>query len=173
MTPTPSHAPAATFTLTEMLAANEAETEHWLQWFQRQSSGTLDLPTSIAGAGTVRHLLLHIFAVELRYAERLLDRETTPYESLPTATVNDLFGIGERGRRLFREFLSKATSEELSRVIEFPTRTAGTLKASKRKCFIHANLHSVRHWAQMAVLLREAGHKTDWFHDFLFSPVMG
>lgn len=162
----------ASFTLSEMLAANEAETERWLKWFQRQSSGTLDLPTDIAGTGTVRHLLQHIFAVELRYAERLLDRETTSYESLNIFTLNDLFSIGERARRLFREFLAKATPDELSRVIEFQTRSAGTLRASKRKIFIHANVHGIRHWAQVAVVLRQAGHKTDWMHDFLVTPVI-
>jgi uncharacterized damage-inducible protein DinB len=38
--------------------------------------------------------------------------------------------------------------------------------------FAHAMLHGVRHWAQLATALREAGHGTDWGHDFLFSDVM-
>jgi uncharacterized damage-inducible protein DinB len=32
--------------------------------------------------------------------------------------------------------------------------------------------HNVRHFAQLAVALRVAGHPTDWMHDILFNPSM-
>jgi uncharacterized damage-inducible protein DinB len=83
-----------------------------------------------------------------------------------------LFGIGEKARTLYRDYLTRATDEDLATVLEFPTRTSGVLRASKRKMFAHAMLHGVRHWAQLATALREAGHSTDWGHDFLFSDVM-
>ncbi len=69
-------------------------------------------------------------------------------------------------------YLAKATDEDLATVIEFPTRTAGIIRASKRKIFAHAMLHGVRHWAQLATALREAGYPTNWGKDFLYSPVM-
>jgi len=37
---------------------------------------------------------------------------------------------------------------------------------------VHALLHSVRHWAQLATALREAGHPTNWGKDFLYSEIM-
>ena len=56
--------------------------------------------------------------------------------------------------------------------MEFVTRTVGTIRASKRKMYSHALLHSRRHWAQLAAVLREAGHATDRGKDFLYSDVM-
>jgi uncharacterized damage-inducible protein DinB len=158
--------------LLDLLAANEEESDRWRSYFAKHSVEILEIRTEIAKAENVRGLLLHIFAVELRYAERLLDLPVKAYEHLPTQSAETLFGIGNRARDLYRRFLAQATSSELATVQTFPTRSAGTLKASKRKMLVHAMLHSVRHWAQLAVLLREQGYATDWQHDFLMSNVM-
>ena len=165
-------ATTAEFSFSEMLDANERETAKWQIWFEHQPSELLDLPLGIAMAKDVREFLLHIFAVELRYAERLTGSPVTEYESLPTGSVQELFDVGARARGLFRQYLSSVTDADLASIQEFPTRTAGVLRASKRKMFAHAMLHGLRHWAQLATALREKGHGTDWGHDFLFSDVM-
>ncbi len=165
-------AATADLSFVEMLEANERETAKWQSWFERQPADLLDLPLEIALAQNVREFLLHIFAVELRYAERLTDSPITEYEAIPTDSVRDLFSVGGRARGLYREYLSRTTDVDLATVMEFPTRTAGVLRASKRKMFSHAMLHGVRHWAQLATALREKGYGTDWGHDFLFSDVM-
>jgi uncharacterized damage-inducible protein DinB len=159
-------------TFDELLAANAGETGKWREWFDAQPATVLELPLSIAGTKNVREFLLHIFAVECRYAERLTRLPITDYETLPTATVADLFGINERARELYREYLTRATDDDLAVVMEFPTRTAGTVRASKRKMFAHAMLHGIRHWAQLATALREGGYATAWGKDFLFSDAM-
>ena len=165
-------ATTAEFSFAEMLEANERETGKWQDWFERQPAGLLDLPLSIAMAKDVREFLLHIFAVELRYAERLTGLAITEYESIPSGSVHELFAIGEKARAFYRRYLAGATDADLAAVQEFPTRTAGVLRASKRKMFAHAMLHGIRHWAQPATALREQGYGTDWGHDFLFSDVM-
>jgi len=165
-------AETAELSFTEMLEANQRETAKWQIWFEHQPAEVLDLPLDIALARNVREFLLHIFAVELRYAERLSNSAITEYESLPTGNVRELFAIGEKARELYRGYLASATVADLASVMEFPTRTAGVVRASKRKMFAHAMLHGWRHWAQMATALREKGHGTDWPHDFLFSDVM-
>jgi uncharacterized damage-inducible protein DinB len=165
-------ATTAEFSFAEMLEANERETGKWKNWFEHQPAELLDLPLGIAGAKDVREFLLHIFAVELRYAERLTNSTVTEYESLPTGSGRELFTVGDKARGLYRQYLSGVTDADLASVMEFPTRTAGVLRASKRKMFTHAMLHGVRHWAQLATALREKGHGTDWGHDFLFSDVM-
>jgi uncharacterized damage-inducible protein DinB len=48
-----------------------------------------------------------------------------------------------------------------------PERTVG-----RKKIFIHALLHGVRHWAQLSTHLRQNGYKQDWMHDFLASGVI-
>lgn len=161
----------ADLTFEEMLDANRLENAKWQSWFERQPAEVLELPLSIAGMKNVRELLLHILAVELRYAERLSGLPITQYDQVPTSTIAGLFGAGTQAHELYRAYLARATDEDLARVIEFPTRSAGVLRASERKVFAHAMLHSMRHWAQLATALREAGHPTDWGHDFLFSSV--
>jgi len=162
----------AQISFAELLTANEGGTQKWRKWFDEQPAAVLDLPLSIALAKNVREFLVHIFAVELRYAERLKGLPITAYESLPTGSVADLFGIGDRARAMYREYFATAADEDLASVIEFPTRTAGIVRASKRKIVVHALLHSVRHWAQLATALREAGYPTNWGKDFLYSEVM-
>ena len=166
------NATTAELSFAEMLDANERETAKWQSWFERQPVELLDLPLDIALARNVRDFLLHIFAVELRYAERLTGKAITEYEALPVGSVRELFSIAANARELYRGYLSRATDADLATVMEFPTRTAGVLRASKRKMFAHAMLHGVRHWAQLATALREKGQGTDCPHDFLFSDVM-
>jgi uncharacterized damage-inducible protein DinB len=156
----------------ELLAANEGDTAKWRKWFDEQPAAVLEVPLSIALAKDVREFLLHIFAVELRYAERITGTPVTEYETLPTGTVADLFGISQHASALYRQYLANATDEDLARVMEFPTRTAGIIRSSKRKMFAHALIHSMRHWAQLATALREAGHPTNWGKDFLYTDAM-
>jgi len=162
----------ADISFAELLAANEAEMQKWRKWFDEQPPAVLDVPLSIALAKSVREFLLHIFAVELRYAERLKGLPVTAYETLTTESIADLFEIGEKAAAMYRDYLVTVTDDDLATVIEFPTRSAGMFRSSKRKIFLHAMLHSVRHWAQLATALREAGYPTNWGKDFLYSPVM-
>lgn len=162
----------AQISFAELLAANESDTAKWRKWFDEQPAAVLDVRLSIALAKDVREFLLHIFAVELRYAERLTGALVTEYESLPTTTVADLFVIGERARAMYREYLAATSDEDLLSVMEFPTRTGGVFRVSKRKMLAHALIHSIRHWAQLATALREAGYPTNWGKDFLYSDVM-
>jgi uncharacterized damage-inducible protein DinB len=46
------------------------------------------------------------------------------------------------------------------------------LQATPKKIIVHTLMHEIRHWAQIATMLRLNGYKAE-FHDFLFSPVLG
>jgi uncharacterized damage-inducible protein DinB len=155
----------------ELLDFSSEEHQRWRQWFQRNPQA-LDLPTDIARTKNVRELVLHILLVELRYSERLLNKEVTPYEGIPTDTLDQLFGIAKQAEENFRSFFKAATASDWNEVLTFPTRSAGTLTASKRKMFVHALLHGIRHWAQLSTLLRQRGLAQDWQHDFLMSTVI-
>ncbi len=155
----------------ELLRFCFAETQRWRDWLTANEK-LLDLPIDIAQAKTVRDLVLHIVAVDLRYAERLLGEKVTEYEELPTSTPAELFSTADCAREKLEAFLQKATDAEWNQVLTFPTRSAGTLSSSKRKIFIHTLLHGMRHWAQLATYLRQQGHKQPWAHDFLLSDVI-
>jgi len=153
-----------------LLAYRDAETARWREWFERHPAA-LAVPVGVGRTATVRGLLIHIFAVELRYAERLLGRRVTGYEELEPSTTGDIFAIGERARGLIDEFLARAGDGDMREILEFQTLTAGTVRATRYK--ITANLvnHGVRHWAQIATALRQHGFTDQWAHDFLLSDI--
>jgi uncharacterized damage-inducible protein DinB len=154
----------------DLLNYSEAESHRWHNWFQKNPAA-MDVKIDIAQAADVRHLVQHIVAVDQRYAERLLGEEITPYEKIPTETT-EMFRTAEHAFEKLRDFLNSTAEEEWKAVITFPTRSAGTLTASKRKIFVHTLLHGMRHWAQLATALRTAGFKQDWPHDFLFTDAI-
>lgn len=153
-----------------LLAYRDGETARWRDWFERHPAA-LDVPIGAGRTATVRGLVVHIFAVELRYAERLLGRRVTTYEELEPADTEEVFAIGARARASIDEFLARADDREMREVLEFQTLTAGAVRATKYK--ITANLvnHGVRHWAQIATVLRQQGFGDQWAHDFLLSDV--
>ena len=162
---------AAAITLDELLADNDAATEKWKAWFAANPAA-LEVPCAIYNSGTVRGLLKHIFAVELRHSQRLLGQEVTSYDAIPVGSLEDLMAIHAQAIQNLRKFLSTASDAALLEVIPLQTVSAGTLHASRRKLFAHILLHSMRHQAQLTSLLREAGYKTDWPKDFLFSEAL-
>lgn len=162
---------AAAITLDELLADNDAATEKWKAWFAANPAA-LEVPCAIYNSGTVRGLLKHIFAVELRHSQRLLGQEVTSYDAIPVGSLEDLMAIHAQAIQNLRKFLSTASDAALLEVIPLQTVSAGTLHASRRKLCAHILLHSMRHQAQLTSLLREAGYKTDWPKDFLFSEAL-
>jgi uncharacterized damage-inducible protein DinB len=155
----------------ELLDYSSEETNHWRDWF-RKNPKALDLPCDIAGTKTVREVVLHIVAVQMRYAERLLNQPITEYEELASSNAEELFALAHKSAEDLRSFAVAANDADWDGTLTFPTRTAGTLIASRRKIFVHALLHGVRHWAQLATFLRQQGYKQDWPHDFIFSKVI-
>jgi len=114
---------------------------------------------------------MHIFAVELRYAQRLLDQEVTPWEGFPQTSIEDVFELGDNARAQLVDFLTSAPESELDRVLTFQTLTAGTVTASKHKIASNIFLHGIRHWGQIATVLRQQGFSDQWSHDMLLSSV--
>jgi len=162
---------SAALTYAELLNHDEQETERWREWF-RVHPEALDAKMELAMMYEVRGVLFHIFVVELRYAERLLEQPETANEALPKGTVDELFGIGATARRKYREFMERATDADWNKTISFKTLSVGQMSATKRKCFVHSLLHGMRHWAQLATALRQQGTKAEWHHDFMFSKAM-
>jgi uncharacterized damage-inducible protein DinB len=155
----------------ELLDYASEETNHWRDWFRKNPSA-LELQCDIAGAKTVRDVVLHIVAVQMRYAERLLNQPITEYSELESNSAEDLFTLAHKSAEDLRSFAVAANDADWDGSLTFPTRSAGTLTASRRKIFVHALLHGLRHWAQLAAYLRQHNHKQDWQHDFIFSSVI-
>jgi uncharacterized damage-inducible protein DinB len=155
----------------ELLDYTSEETKHWRDWF-RKNPAALDLASDIAGTKTVREVVLHIAIVQARYAERLLNLPITEYNQLAAKSADELFALANKSAEDLRSFAVAANDADWDGTLTFPTRSAGTLTASRRKIFVHALLHGVRHWAQLATFLRQEGYKQDWQHDFIFTSVL-
>lgn len=155
----------------ELLDYSAQETQRWGEWF-RKNPNALALATDIAGTTNVRELVLHIVAVQMRYAERLLNLPITEYDTLSSKSADELFLLAHKSAEDLRSFAIAANDGDWDGKLTFPTRSAGTLTASRRKIFIHALIHGVRHWAQLASYLRQQGYQQDWPHDFIFSNVI-
>jgi len=158
-------------TFPELLRFTEQEAERWHQYLAGQDGAVLDLPVELAGK-TVRDLLVHLFAVELKYANLLAGEPLPSYDRLPTGTLEAIFGIGAESRAKLRRFLEGAPETKLQEAVTFPTLSAGQQSATKRKVLGHALIHSLRHWAQLTSEMRQRGYKTDWHHDLLFSDAL-
>jgi uncharacterized damage-inducible protein DinB len=150
----------------ELLDYLEAENRDWKQFFSRHPQA-FDLPLDIAG--DVRKLVLHIFEVELFFANAVSGKPQAEVEKLPSDALDELFGISEKAARLYREFIATARPESWSEVMQLNART---WKASRRKMLAQAFTHSIRHWAQIATYLRQQGFKQEWKHDLLVSGAM-
>ena len=164
---------ATRITFDELLRHNEEETERWHEFF-RSHPEALDIAVDFAQSDSIRTVLLHIMAVELLYSERMqgIFRTTFAASDFPSGDIDALFATGAKARASFRDLLTRYTDSEWSETLTFPTKTAGQLTASRRKIFVHAMLHSMRHWAQLATALRQHGFKQDWQHDFIFTKVI-
>jgi uncharacterized damage-inducible protein DinB len=155
----------------ELLDYCAEENNRWRDFFKTHPDA-LNLPSDIAGTKTVREVVLHITAVQVRYAERLLNMPITDYATLEGKSGEELFALSRKSLEDLRSFAIAANDPDWDGTLTFPTRSAGELTASRRKIFIHTLLHSVRHWAQLATHLRQKGYKQDWQHDFIASGVI-
>ena len=152
--------------------------EEMMAWQERTSTGWRDLiaahpeilalPCDVMGVSTVGALLQHIVAVELRYAEQLSELPPTEYAAIPYGSADEIYATHDRAASLFHELL--ASSVDWDEKIEFLTRSMGPMRASRKTIFYHALLHGIRHYAQLATLVRQHGVKPGWQLDYL---VMG
>jgi uncharacterized damage-inducible protein DinB len=161
-------------TADELLTWIERETAAYAKWFGGRSPDLLTLPTGPAtGSGTIRDLLLHLYTVDLRYAERLVGRPVSDHAAVAAGAtdLDGLVALARRGQNLLREAIHQPGvdwAEELT----FVTRSAGTLVASRRKVLAHTLTHHIRHSGQLAMALRQHGHPTDWMHDLLLCDAL-
>ena len=159
-----------TVTFQELLSYSKEELGRWRLWFTEHPEA-LDVKIEIAQAPDIRTLLGHIVLVELRYAEWLLGDAISPVESIATQSADSLFAAADAAQAKWQRLIDMSSDEPWDEVMAFPAPME-RLRASRRKCFVHAFLHSVRHWAQLATALRAAGYKQDWQHDFVFTAAM-
>jgi len=156
----------------ELLHFNEQETDRWHEFLAKQGPAALDIPVDLGQGKTVRDLLLHMFGVELKYADRISGVPLTRPADLPKRTIDEIFSIATTAHGKMKAYLKTASEADLNGKITFPTLSAGEQTATRRKVLGHALIHSLRHWAQLTTEMRRRGHKAEWHHDFLFTDAL-
>jgi len=153
-----------------LLEYTSAEQHKWHDWFlAHPNAWTVHFATG--RTATIGALVLHIFAVELRYTQRLRDEKVTEWEEFRETSVEDVFELGDDARSQLVDFLTTAEESELDKMLTFKTLTAGTVTASKYKVASNIFLHGIRHWGQVATVLRQNGFTDQWPHDMLLSDL--
>ncbi len=154
----------------ELLAWTDETATRWTK-FLAENPAVFALPCDIAGVHNVAELLQHIVAVELRHAQRFTGEEPIGYADVPCNSIEELAEMHRRAHTLV-EGLLKQPDFAWAEKISFVTRSAGTLTVSRRKIFFHAQMHSIRHYAQLTTIARQHGYKPEWMGDFIGTETM-
>jgi uncharacterized damage-inducible protein DinB len=166
-------APSAGISFADLLRYSESEALRWRSWFEAQPADVLDLPfgDTARRMGNVREMIWHIFITEWVYACVLNGEPYDRWDQFKSHSVAELFEIGERARAGLWKYL--ATANEAGMATELTLSGGGfTIGGSARKFLTHTFVHSLRHWAQLATVLRQNGRETSWPHDFVLTDVI-
>jgi len=162
---------AVGITLEELLAWNEQSADYWKSHLDANPN-LLELPCGIGGAASVQELVRHIWGAELRWCERLAGTPETPREKVPVGPLDALFDLHRRATEIFGKLLAgpeDAWSESF--ILQFDWIPANLRTVSRRKIAAHTLIHSQRHWAQLATLVRNAGFPSDFRGDVIFAKL--
>jgi uncharacterized damage-inducible protein DinB len=160
--------PAVTFR--EMLAYTDYLAHRWLDYLKQHDAA---LAVAIGGrTPTLRELVGHIFQVELFFANFLSQGESAPPPTAPppnpeSPSLEALTQMHQEAHEKLALYINSASEEGLGR-----KRTLGRATVSNRKILAQTVLHSVHHWAQVAMEVRQAGFPPQPPQDIIISPVM-
>lgn len=160
-------------TINELLGYTQGERDKWEQWFQTRPPAVYDAPLQREGNfNDVWRLMEHIFVVEKRHIQRL--KQESPLTEQAGAARGDieaLFGFGHAARQELTRFIGSATEADLGRIIELRFLDQ-RFTFTARKLIFHMQFHEIRHWAQIATAVRNAGYPPSGYHDLLFSDAL-
>jgi len=155
----------------ELLRYTEEERTKWEKWFRENGEELLSMPIAGDRERTIGALILHLFGPELRYIQRLRNEPMSEYRGRPSARLDEVFGFGMESRKAMLEFVEQAAPADWNRMIDI-TLGGRTFHVSVRKLILTAQLHEIRHWAQIARLMRERGFAPPGDHDLLMSSAL-
>ena len=144
----------------------------WETWFHAQDPEVFAVGLGANGDGRIANvgeLVRHIFSAEQRYVERVRELPLTDTSAISPNDVDALFSFGRQSRENLRRLVRDFPAErwDVPREVQIgPVKRAVT----PRTMIVQSVTHEIRHWAQVATLLRLEGRKTGT-HDFLISGV--
>jgi uncharacterized damage-inducible protein DinB len=164
---------AVQLSVEDLIEYTDWERSRWYQFLREHGDNVLSIGVGPNGDGrfqSVGDVIKHVFSAEKRYVDRLSGHELTDTSRIASDSVEALFNFGAQSRKQMKEFVATFPSERWDESMEFKLMNS-MIRASPRKIVVHALVHEIRHWPQIATLLRLNGVVAE-FRDFLFSPVM-
>jgi uncharacterized damage-inducible protein DinB len=155
-----------------LLDYTEWDRDQWESWFLAQGPVVFALglgPNADGRIANLGELVRHIFSAEQRYVERIQDLPVTDTSGVLANDVDALFAFGRDSRRSMRKLLRDfpAAAWNRPREIQFGQNKR---TVTPKTLLVQSLTHEIRHWAQIATLLRIEGRKSG-VHDFLVSGV--
>jgi uncharacterized damage-inducible protein DinB len=159
-------------TLQELLAWNHESSDFWNKHLQANPA-LLELPCGIGGAANVQEFVRHIWAVELRWSQRIAGLPPMDRDKMPAGPLDALLGLHTEAVGIFRTLLDdKTLNWDDKMTIDVKWLPPEARSVSRRKVAAHALFHSQRHWAQLATLVRAAGFPSGFKGDLLLSEAL-
>src|SRR5689334_21338686 len=156
------------FSLNDLLDYTEWDRNQWRAWFREQGPAVLSIGLGANNDGRIKdvgELVRHIFSAEKRYVERCLGVPLTDTSTVPANDSEALFRFGDETRKALRQLI-ETFPEERWDVPQEIQMGKNTRRVTPRKMILQSVTHELRHWAQIATLVRLEGKKSG-FHDFL------
>lgn len=158
--------------LEELLAWNDQAANYWYEHLDINPS-LLQVKCDIGGASSVQEFVRHIWLVELRWGQRLAGLPLLSKEAAPVGPLEALFRLHRQAMEVFRDLLAApAQSWDQPYELDLNQIPEDLRHPTRRKVAAHALLHSQRHYAQLATLVRQAGNPLRFGGDLLFSPAL-
>jgi uncharacterized damage-inducible protein DinB len=155
----------------ELLRYTAGERERWRTWLTAHPDG-MDAPVQRTDRfATVGKTIDHIFLVERRHLQRLMDERPSERTGLTGNNAPPLFDYGASVRRELEHYASQLDDEAADEVRTITVREQ-PWPMSPRKLLFHILLHEIRHWAQIGLALRLAGFEPPGDHDLFYSKAM-
>lgn len=155
-----------------LLDYTEWDRAQWEAWFRSQGADTLLVGLGANTDGRIANvgeLVRHIFSAEQRYVDRIQERPITDTSTVPADNVERLFDFGRQTRQHLRELMDSFPAERWDQPREVKIGPHERVITPKTM-LVQSVTHEIRHWAQLATLLRLVGRPTGT-HDFLLSGV--
>jgi uncharacterized damage-inducible protein DinB len=155
----------------ELLRYTSEERDKWRGWFARHPEAVEAAVQPGGRLPTVGKLVDHIFLVERRHLQRLTGDPLSMQTGLSGSNAPPLFDYGASVRRELEQFVRTLADDEADEVRTFEVRDR-SWPMTPRKLLFHILLHETRHWAQIALAVRQAGFEPPGEHDLFFSGAL-
>jgi uncharacterized damage-inducible protein DinB len=83
--------------------------------------------------------------------------------------VDSIYATHDRAVAIFQQLITSDSNWD--EPLDFTTRTRGSLRSNRKTILFHALLHGIRHYAQLATLVRRCGVQPEQPMDYLFMHI--